>query len=185
MAAVSPVVYFAITLVLFGWPVISYNRFARQRQLIAESWHDVDVELTRRHDLIPNLVTAVRAAAAHEARVLDAVTTARAAALEHAGEGPGGRARYEAEASRCAKELIALAEAYPRLRATENFAALAEQLTTTEDRIAAARRFYNNNVRSYNSRLGSVPSNIVGRVFRFAHAEFFQRDAGAEARPQL
>src|SRR4051794_36838937 len=131
--------------------IVSYNRFVRQRNLVQESWRQIDVELNRRHDLIPNLVESVRGYAAHERGVFEAVTQARAAAAQAQANpalGPEAQARAEGVLGQALGRLFAVAEAYPQLRANEQFLALQQQLTETEDRIAAGRRFYNANVRA-------------------------------------
>src|SRR5947209_5920694 len=130
-----------VILLLIGLAyVTSYNRFVRQRNLVLESWRQIDVELQRRHDLIPNLVETVKGYAAHERGVFDAVSAARAEAMKP-GTGPAQQARQEDALSRAIGSLVAVAEAYPDLKASANFLALQAQLTETEDRIAAGRRF--------------------------------------------
>lgn len=165
--------------VLIGlFVLVSYNRFISQRNLIAESWKQVDVELQRRFDLIPNLVDTVKGYAAHERQVLQSVTEARGAALAQAqsGAGPAGRQQSENALGRALGGLFAVAENYPDLKASNNFVELQRELTNTEDRIAAGRRFYNGNVRAYNTRVQSVPSNIVAGMFSFTAAEYFEID---------
>lgn len=158
--------------------VVSYNRFVRQRNLVEESWRQVDVELRRRHDLVPNLVETVKGYAAHERAALEGVTAARAAAV--AVEGTGTRTataqqvRAEEVLSGSLRGLLAVAEAYPDLKAAGPFQDLLAQLTQTEDRIAAGRRFYNGNVRALNVRVESFPSSIVASVFSFRKAEYFE-----------
>jgi LemA protein len=164
---------------------VSYNRFVRQRNLVRESWSQVDVELQRRHDLIPNLVEAVKGYAAHERQVLEAVTSARAAAettRAQAGDDREQRAGVENALNRAVVALIGVAERYPDLRASENFLALQEELVDTEDRIAAGRRFYNGNVRALNTRVEAFPSALVARAFGFTTAAYFPLDdPGARA----
>ena len=152
---------------------VSYNRFVRQRNLVQESWRQVDVELTRRHELIPNLVETVKGYATHEREVFDAVTRARAAAAAP-GASPAQQAQQEGALGQALGRLFAVAEAYPDLKASTNFLELQRQLTETEDRIAAGRRFYNANVRALNTRVESVPSNIVASLFSFEKAEYFE-----------
>jgi LemA protein len=155
--------------------VVSYNRFVRQRNLVQESWRQIDVELTRRHDLVPNLVETVKGYAAHERQTLEAVTAARAAAST-TGAGPAAQAAQENVLSGALRQLFAVAEAYPDLKASTNFLELQQQLAETEDRIAAGRRFYNGNVRALNTRVESFPSALVARTFGFAKAEYFTAD---------
>jgi LemA protein len=165
--------------------VVSYNRFVRQRNLVQESWRQVDVELTRRHDLIPNLVETVKGYAAHERTVLEAVTEARtqAQAATTGGAGPAGQAQAENVLVRSLGGLFAVAENYPTLKADTNFLALQQQLGETEDRIAAGRRFYNGNVRALNTRIEAFPSSIVAGIGHFTKADYFQTDDPAVRAP--
>lgn len=153
--------------------VVSYNRFVQQRNVVQESWRQIDVELTRRHDLIPNLVESVKGYAAHERGVFEEVTRARAAAMSP-GAGPAQQAAQEGVLGAALGRLFAVAEAYPQLQANQNFLALQAQLTETEDRIAAGRRFYNANVRALNVRVEAFPSSIVASLFHFEKAEYFE-----------
>jgi len=153
--------------------VISYNRFVSQRNLVAESWRQIDVELHRRHDLIPNLVETVKGYAGHERNVFEAVTKARAAAASP-GSTPAAQAQQEGVLGQALGRLFAVAEAYPDLKASANFLELQNQLTETEDRIAAGRRFYNANVRALNTRVEAFPSNVVAGTFGFKQAEYFE-----------
>jgi LemA protein len=152
---------------------VSYNRFVSQRNLVQESWRQIDVELKRRHDLIPNLVETVKGYASHEREVLDAVTSARSVAAAP-GSSPSEQAQQEGLLGQALGRLFAVAEAYPELEASANFLELQRELTETEDRIAAGRRFYNGNVRALNTRVESFPSNIVASTFGFTRAEYFE-----------
>lgn len=166
--------------------VVSYNRFVRQRNLVRESWRQVDVELVRRHDLIPNLVATVRGYAAHERAVLESVTAARTEARRAAADssaGPAEQGRVETALQRSLGGLFAVAENYPTLKADANFAELQRQLAETEDRIAAARRFYNGNVRALNTRVEAFPSSLVASAFRFGPAGYFETDDPAVYAP--
>jgi LemA protein len=154
--------------------VFSYNRFVRQRTLVDESWGGIDVELTRRHDLIPNLVETVQGYAAHERDVLELLVRAREEAAAHRDDRPHNREGFEDTVTRALQSVLARVEAYPDLKASTNFLSLQRELTLTEDRIAAARRFYNGNVRAYNTRVGTFPSNLVAAVFRFRARDFFE-----------
>lgn len=166
------------------WFVVSYNRFVSQTVLVTESWSQVDVELQRRHDLIPNLVETVKAYAAHEASVFQRVLAARAAAEQHRGDAPAARRPYEEELGGAAHQLVAVAEDYPDLKASRNFLHLQQELTNTEDRIAAGRRFYNGNVRALNTRVRTFPSNLVASMFGFTTRDFFElRDPAMAAPP--
>jgi LemA protein len=156
--------------------LVSYNRFVSQKNLIAEAWKQIDVELQRRFDLIPNLVETVKAYAKHEQETLTRVIEARNAAQSHASDSPSLRQPFEAALGKSIGGLLALGEAYPDLKANTNYAQLQAELTNTEDRIAAGRRFYNGNVRAYNTRRESVPSNIIAAIHGFAAADYFELD---------
>jgi LemA protein len=166
--------------VIFG--IVSYNRFVSQRQLIKDSWANIDTELRRRYDLIPNLVETVRGYAAHERQVFENVTRARAAAAAATGS-PAEQAAAEGPFVAALRQLFAVVENYPDLKANQNFLALQGELTNTEDRLQTSRRFYNANVRDYNQRVQQFPSMIVARMFGFQEEEFFEveevlREAG-------
>jgi LemA protein len=163
-----------------------YNRFVRQRTLVDESWGGIDVELTRRHELIPNLVETVRGYAAHEQATLDAVVRAREAATAHHADDPKSRERYEDALGGALADLLVRVEAYPELKASSHFLALQDELTNTEDRIAASRRFFNGNVRAYNTRVRTFPSNLVAAMFGFTARDFFElRDRAARTAPDV
>lgn len=186
----SPNVVIALVGVLVILPLLSivvmYNRFARQRTLVESSWSGVDVELARRHELIPNLVETVKGYAAHEREVLESLIAAREAATLHQKDAPHDREVYEEKVGSALSNVLVRAEAYPDLKASENFLKLQEALTLTEDRIAASRRFYNNNVQAYMTRLRTFPSNLVGKIFGFQPVQLFQlRDLAAREVPQL
>jgi len=160
--------------------VVSYNRFVRQRNLVQESWRQIDVELRRRHDLIPNLVETVKGYAAHEKTVLEQVTAARTAAV--AAGGVAAQAQAEQALGGSLRGLFAVAENYPDLKAAGPFQQLQAQLAETEDRIAAGRRFYNGNVRALNTRVEAFPSSLVASTFHFEKAEYFEvEDASVRA----
>jgi len=163
--------------------VVSYNRFVSQKQLIKDSWANIDTELRRRYDLIPNLVETVKGYATHEREVFENVTRARAAAVGATGT-PASQAAAEGPLVAALRQLFAVVEAYPDLKANQNFLALQSELGNTEDRLQTARRFYNANVRQYNERVQQFPSTIVARMFHFEEEEFFEvdealREAGA------
>src|SRR4051812_6464698 len=169
----------AIIVVIALAIVASYNRFVRQRNLVQESWRQVDVELKRRHDLIPNLVETVKGYATQERVVLTSVTEARTAAmqaLQAQSSGVAAQAQAESNLGRALGGLFAVAENYPDLKSSQNFLALQSQLAETEDRIAAGRRFYNGNVRALNTRVEAFPSSIVASTFHFEKAEYFEVD---------
>jgi len=159
--------------VLLLWLVLTYNMFVRLRQQLSESWAGIDTELKRRYDLIPNLVETVKGYAGHERRTLEAVTEARARAAASGGS-PGAQARDEQELVASLNRLLAVAEAYPDLKASAHFLQLQTELANTEDRIQAARRFFNANVRDLNTRVEVFPSNLVASMFGVKQAEFFE-----------
>jgi LemA protein len=166
--------------VLVLWAIMAYNSFVRMVQRAKEAWADIDVQLKRRYDLIPNLVETVKGYATHEREAFENVTRARAAAM-----GANGiEAKGEAEnmLSGALKTLFAVSEAYPDLKANQNFLNLQNQLADTEDKIQAARRFYNGNVRDLNTGQQSFPGNIISSSFNFEKMEYFQLDANSQER---
>ena len=163
----------AIAIAVVAWLLLTYNRLVRLRQFCRESWATVDTELKRRHDLIPNLVAAVQSYAQHEAAALTAATAARHAA---AAATPREVAAHEEPLVTGTQRLLAIAESNPQLKASTNFFALQADLADTEDRIQAARRLYNANVRELNSLLQTVPITVVAGAMGFAAAEFFELD---------
>ena len=176
-------VLLGIALVIVFAALLSFNRFVRQQQLVDNSWSNVDTELKRRYDLIPNLVATVKGYAAHESETLEAVVRARRVALDEQG-GAADQAVQENVLVDALQQLLALREAYPDLKANVQFLDLQQQLTATEDRIQAARRFYNANVRDYNTRVETFPSMLVASLGRFEKRDYFEvepaiRDAGA------
>jgi LemA protein len=176
------VVLGAIVLIALGL-VASYNRFVSQKQLINDSWANIDTELRRRYDLIPNLVETVKGYAQHEREVFENVTRARAQAAAATGS-PAQQAAAEGPFVAALRQLFAVAENYPQLRANQNFLALQQELANTEDRLQTSRRFYNANVRDYNRRVQSFPSNTIANAFHFREAEYFEvPDAVREAGP--
>jgi LemA protein len=165
--------------------VISYNRFISQRTLIETAWANIDTELRRRYDLIPNLVETVKGYAAHEQGVLESVTRARAAAVASTGS-PQTQAADEGALVGALRQLLAVSESYPDLKADQRFGQLQEELANTENRIQVARRLYNTNVNQFNRRIDAFPSNLVAGWFKFGKREFFEvdeaiRDAGPPA----
>ena len=165
-----------VLLVILGlWAMGAYNGLVRLRNLVQESWRQIDVELKRRHDLIPNLVETVKGYAAHERGVFEEVARARSAAITP-GSGPTEQAQQENVLTQALGKLFAVAEAYPDLKASQNFMALQTELTNTEDRIAAGRRFYNANVRQLNTKIETVPTNIIAGMFHFVRAEYFEAE---------
>ncbi|MGZ8583655.1 MAG: LemA family protein [Actinomycetota bacterium] len=163
--------------------VVSYNRFVSQKTLIKDSWANIDTELRRRYDLIPNLVETVKGYASHEKEVLENVTRARAAAAGATGS-PAEQAAAEGPLVAALRQLMVVVENYPNLKADQNFLQLQGELTNTEDRLQTARRFYNANVRDYNRRVKQFPSVVVANLFSFKEEEFFEvEDAIREGGP--
>ena len=167
------VVLSIVVLLPLMYVVGTYNVLVRLRQQVRESWSGIDTELKRRYDLIPNLVEAVRGYAQHERQTLDLVVQARARAVASTGT-PASQAKDENVLVGALRQMFAVVENYPDLKASQNFLALQRELSNTEDRIQAARRFYNANVRDFNTRLEVFPSNLVARTFGFQGEEFFE-----------
>ena len=157
-----------------------YNRIRIFENQIAEAWAQIDVQLKRRHDLIPNLVETVKGYMEHERGTLEAVTNARNAAQSVASAGPAERAKAEGELSSALSRLLAVAEAYPNLKANENFLSLQEELASTENKISFSRQFYNDSVLKYNNMIQMFPSNIVAGMGGFRADEFFEVKAAEE-----
>jgi len=154
--------------------VLGYNRLVRERQRVENGWSQIDVQLRRRYDLIPNLVETVKGYADHERELFEDITKARAAAM--GAQGVGEQAQAENQVTLGLNKLIAVAENYPDLKASQNFLALQEELTGTESKIAYARQFYNDQVMRLNTAIQSFPSSIVARTSHFEPREFFQID---------
>ena len=172
MEILIPLIVIALIVVFV---VGMYNRLVTLRQRVREAWSDIDVQLKRRWDLIPNLVATVKGYAAHESQTFDRVTQARSAAMAAAQSGsPEQRAQAESALGAALINLRAVAEAYPQLQAIQEFKDLSENLTATEDKIAFARRFYNGNVRDYNTALQTVPTNILAGMFGFTAEQYFE-----------
>lgn len=171
--AIGVFVGFVAVLVLLVW---TYNRLVRLRNRVQNAWSDVDVQLKRRHDLVPNLVETVRGYAAHERQTLEAVTSARTQAMA-TGADIGARAVAELALTGAVGNLFAVAERYPTLRAAQNFTLLQEQLTSTENRIAFARQFYNESVLQYNTAIATLPRNLVAGAMGFTRATLFAAEA--------
>ncbi|MBT9256692.1 LemA family protein [Phycicoccus sp. MAQZ13P-2] len=170
---IATIVVVVIVLALVLWAVAAYNGLIKLRNLVQEAWRQIDVELTRRHDLIGNLVETVKGYAAHERGTLEDVMSARAQAMSP-GQSPAQQAESEDLLGRALGRLIAVAEAYPDLKANQNFLALQAELSSTEDRIASARRYHNATVRDLNTKVETVPTNIVANLFHIERAEYFE-----------
>lgn len=162
----------ALIVVVVGFVLSSYNALVRLKNQMKEAWSDIDIQLKRRHNLIPNLVETVKGYATHERAAFDSVTNARAKAL--GAQNTADKAVAENQLSGALKSLFAVAEAYPDLKANTNFLELQRELSDTENKIQASRRFYNGMVRDYNTAIETVPSNIIASTFGFTAAEFFQ-----------
>lgn len=173
------IVIAAVVVLIAIWAVLIFNRLVRLGNEAKRGWSNIDVQLKRRADLIPNLVEAVKGYAAHERTVFEEVTAARTAMQQATGPAQAGEANKQA--STALGHLFAVSEAYPQLRASENFQKLQDELTDTEDKIAAARRYYNQTVYQYNSRLQSFPDLIVARLGAFHEREFFELEQPADA----
>lgn len=172
----------AVVVVLAIVLVVIYNGLVATRVRVEEAWSDITVQLKRRLDLIPNLVNSVKGYATHEKEVFDRVTETRANTLN--AQGVAATAKAEGEFEQALKSLFAVSENYPQLRATENFQQLQAELTDTEDKIMASRRFYNGSARDLNIKIDSFPSNIVAGMFGFKKREFFEvADQAAAEKP--
>lgn len=172
----TAIVFASVVLVLFAG-LASYNGLVRSRNQVAEAWSGVGVQLRRRATLVPNLAEIVRAYAEHEKGTFEEVTRARGAL--QSGADVAGTASASDQLSRVLGRLLAVAERYPQLRASENYRALQDELSDVEDKVAFARQFYNRNVLDFNNRLATFPTIVVARAFGFAPAEFFEPDEGA------
>ena len=167
-----------VVLLILFWAVANYNYLVRVRNHCQESWSDIDTELKRRYDLIPNLVETVKGYATHERETLAAVVEARNRAVASTGS-PASQAKDENVLVGSLRQLFAVSERYPNLKANENFLKLQAELANTEDRIQAARRFYNANVRDLNTRIEIFPSSVIAGLFNFRKMEFFEvEDSG-------
>ncbi len=169
-----------VILLVILWLVFAFNRFVRLRTRATEAWSDIEVQLKRRYDLIPNIVETVKGYAAHERQAFESVTQARAAAM--GAKTAQDRAQKENMLTNTLKTLFAVAEAYPDLKANANFLELQLELADTENKIQASRRFYNANVRDLNISVDTFPSNIIARLFGFQKIEFFDLDSSPQER---
>lgn len=185
MLELFAIVIVVLVVIVAIWAIAQYNGLVRLRNLVQEAWRQIDVELQRRHDLIPNLVETVKGYAKHEAATFEAVTQARATAASP-GSSPAEQAVQENMLTQALGRLFAVAEAYPQLLASQNFQQLQQELTNTEDRVAAGRRFYNANVRSLNTKIETFPTLIIAKMFGFDQAEYFEtEDPAARQTPTV
>jgi len=166
------VVTVVVAVAVLGWIVATYNGLVRRRNGVTNAWSQIEVQLKRRYDLVPNLVETVRGYATHERQTFDSVTAARAAAV--AAQGPAEQAKAENALSATLRSLFAVSEAYPQLQASRNFADLQAELSDTENRIAYARQYYNDAVLTYNNSVQTVPTNIVAGIGGFTPRESFE-----------
>ncbi|MDG2031259.1 MAG: LemA family protein [Phycisphaerales bacterium] len=167
-----------LVLVLGGWFFGMYNGLVRRRIASETAWSDIDVQLKRRHDLVPNLVNTVKGYASHEKETLENVIKARSQAVD--ANGPAASAQAEGMLSSALGKIFALSEAYPDLKANQNFLALQEELTSTENKIGFARTHYNRTTASYNEALQTIPTNIVAGMFSFQKRDLFELEDAAE-----
>jgi LemA protein len=181
MVAVIVIVVIVVLLVGFFW--LGYNGLVKRRNQVDNAWSQIDVQLKRRHDLIPNLVETVKGYAAHERGTFEAVTQARANAIN--AQTPAEQAQAENVLSGALKSLFAVAEAYPDLKANQNFLNLQEELTSSEDRVAYARQYYNDSVLSYNTQIQKFPTVILAGMFHFEKREFYDAEPEATETPQV
>ncbi len=171
-----------VIVAILGWFVVTYNRLVRLRNQIKNAWHQIEVQLKRRYDLIPNLVEVVKDYMSYEQETLRKVIEARGAALS--ATGPADKSRAENALTQSLKSLFAVVESYPELKANSNVATLQEELTATENKISFARQFFNDSVMGYNNLIQSIPSNLIAGVFNFTPAEYFEGGEEARAVPR-
>jgi LemA protein len=170
-----------VILLLIGFIIVLFNRLVRYRNRVDNAWHQIDVQLNRRADLIPNLVETVKGYASHERETFEAVTQARSAIMN--AKSVGESAQAEGMLGQALKSLFAVAEAYPELKANQNFLALQEELSGTENKIAYARQFYNDQVMKFNQKQQVFPSNIIANIFGFKEREYFVLEEPAAKEP--
>ncbi len=181
---IALIVVIVLIVVAAAWLAGMYNGLVRLRNQLENAWAQIDVQLKRRHDLIPNLVETVKGYAAHERTTLENVTKARNLAVN--AQGVADRAQAENMLTGALKSLFAVAEAYPDLKANQNFLALQEELTSTENKVAFSRQFYNDSAQAYNTRIEVFPTNIVAGMFHFERREFFEvKDEAQREAPQV
>jgi LemA protein len=173
---VAVIVIVVLVVLLVGWAILSYNGLVSKRNRVDNAWSQIDVQLKRRHDLIPNLVETVKGYASHERQTFEAVTQARANAIN--AQGPVAQGQAENVLSGALKSLFAVSEAYPDLKANQNFLNLQEEVTSTEDRIAYSRQFYNDSVLTFNTKIQQFPSVILANMFNFSARDFFDAEPG-------
>jgi LemA protein len=173
---VIAIILIVVVVVIVAVLAAMYNSLVRRRNQVDNAWSQIDVQLKRRHDLIPNLVEAVKDYMSYEQETLTKVTEARAAAVAAGAQGPAAQAAAEGGLTQALRSLFAVVENYPDLKANQNVMSLQEELTATENKIAFARQFYNDSVMTYNMKIQSVPTNIIAGLFNFRERQFFQSD---------
>ena len=183
MAVTIIIVVIVVLAILFF--VLAFNSAVRLRNRVDSAWSQISVQLERRHDLIPNLVETVKGYAAHEKQTLEAVTAARAGAVSAQNQGPAQQAQAENVLTGALRQLFAVSENYPDLKANQNFLNLQEELTSTEDRISYARQFYNDQVQKFDTKIQSFPTSIIAGMFNFQKREFFQAEEISTAVPKV
>jgi LemA protein len=179
-AAIIIIVIIVLAVIAF---TVLYNRLVRLRNRVDNAWSQIDVQLQRRHDLIPNLVETVKGYAAHERQTLEAVVQARNNAVQ--AQGPAEQGQAENVLTGALRQLFAVAEAYPDLKANQNFLNLQEELTASEDRVAYARQFYNDSVLNYNTKRQSLPSSVLAGMFNFTPREYFEGEEASREVPRV
>ncbi len=169
-----------VVVILISVFIATYNKLVRLRNQVRNAWAQIDVQLKRRHDLIPNLIETVKGYMKHERETLEAITKARNLAQQAASSGPGARAKAETELSSALGRLLAVVENYPDLKANQNFLALQEELTSTENKLSFSRQYYNDSVLRYNNRTQMFPSNMIASMTGFKASEFFEVSVAGE-----
>lgn len=182
---IAVIIIVAVVVLLLLYVVGQYNGLVKLRNRVEAAWAQIDVQLKRRWDLIPNLVETVKGYAAHERQTLEAVIAARNTAVAGAGSGVAATAANENVLTGALRQLFAVAEAYPDLKANTNFLQLQEELTGTEGRIAYARQYYNDSVQTYNTKTQTVPASIIANMFGFKTKEYFEVEEEAKATPKV
>ena len=172
------IIVLIVLVVLVMWIIAMYNGLVRLRNQVRNAWSQIDVQLKRRHDLIPNLVETAKGYMKHERETLEEITKARAAAMD--AKSVGETAKAEGQLQGALSKFYLVVENYPDLKANQNFLSLQEELTSTENKVGFSRQFYNDQVMQYNNRIESVPTNIVANLFRFEKSEFFELESPAE-----
>ena len=179
------IILIVIVVLIALYLLFLYNGLIGKKNKVDNAWSQIDVQLKRRHDLIPNLVETVKGYAAHERGTLDAVVQARNAAVTAAGQGPAATAQAENAVTGALRQLFALSEAYPDLKANQNFLSLQEELTATEGRVGYARQFYNDSVLTYNTGIQTFPAALIARRMHFGPREYFEADDGSREVPTV